>query len=395
MGMSLKGDIPIINKLKIGMKYWKELTFLVCMFFLCGCKPQKGETLRLFTKTVYKPEYASGFHIQGADGYESTLIRICNPWQGANNVEMSYFIQRNGEKVPDNFSGQVIKANAQRIVCMSSSYVAMLDAVGKVDKIVGVSGLEYISNSYVNTHRTKIKDVGPEMNYEVLVALKPDVVLLYGIKDEQSVVTEKLRELNIPYMYIGEYLEESPLGKAEWLIVLSEITECRKSGILLFKDIVTRYNQMKERVAHVKERPGVMLNVPWNDTWIVPSLQNYMVRLITDAGGIYLYRHNNGRASVSIGMETAYVLIAKADYWLNVGSFKTLAELCSMNPRFADAKAVKNGKVYNNNLRMNSNGGNDFWESAVVCPDIVLRDMIQIFHQELIKDELYYYRQLK
>lgn len=111
---------------------------------------------------------------------------------------------------------------------MSSSYIAMLDALGQADRIVAVSGIDYVSNPYIIAHKDSIKDMGPEMNYELLLGLKPDVVLLYGIGDAQTAVTDKLKELSIPYMYVGEYLEESPLGKAEWMVALSELTDSRE-----------------------------------------------------------------------------------------------------------------------------------------------------------------------
>lgn len=376
------------------MKHWRLIVFFVCLPLIVGCGFRTAETQQAFNKTVYRPGYAADFQIKGADGCESTLIHVYNPWQGAHDVEMSYFIRRNGEKVPDGFSGQVIKGDARRIVCMSSSYIAMLGALGKVNRVVGVSGLEYVSNRYVNEHRDVIKDVGPEMNYEVLLTLKPDVVLLYGIGDAQTTITGKLRELNIPYMYMGEYLEESPLGKAEWMVVLSEITGCREEGMRLFTEVAGSYNRTRKQVAGVSYRPRVMFNVPWNDAWIVPSSQSYMARLVADAGGDYVCRKSETNALVTIGMETAYGLMKETDYWLNVGMCTTLAELCAMNPKFAEAKAVRKGNVYNNNLRTTAGGGNDFWESAVVKPDVVLRDLIRIFHPELDKGALYYYRHL-
>ena len=87
--------------------------------------------------------------------------------------------------------------------------------------------------------------MGPEMNYELLLGLKPDVVLLYGIGDAQTAVTDKLKELYIPYMYVGEYLEESPLGKAEWLVALAELTDSREKGIEIFREIPKRYQVLK------------------------------------------------------------------------------------------------------------------------------------------------------
>ena len=368
---------------------------LLCLLFLASCVYNKKTSLEAFKQDVYTPEYATGFKILGAKNAQSTLIQVSNPWQGAKNVTMSYFISRNGELPPTGFTGPTIPAGAQRIVCMSSSYIAMLDAVGQVDRIVAVSGINYIANPYILAHKDSIKDMGPEMNYELLLGLKPDVVLLYGIGDAQTAVTDKLKELAIPYMYVGEYLEESPLGKAEWLVALSELTDSRDKGIDVFREIPKRYQALKDLTASVEQRPTVMFNTPWNDSWVMPSTQSYMVQLVTDAGADYIYKENTSNSSAPIGLETAYGLIQKADYWINVGTASTLDELKNMNPKFADAKSVRNKTVYNNNLRITATGGNDYWESAVVRPDVVLRDLIHIFHPELISDSTYYYRHLE
>ena len=127
----------------------------------------------------------------------------------------------------------------------------------------------------------------------------------------------------------------------------------------------------------------------------MPSTQSYMARLITDAGGEYIYKGNDSKRSVPIGLETAYQLIQQADYWLNVGSASSLSQLQALNPRFATARAVKNHRVYNNNRRITPAGGSDFWESAAMQPDVVLRDLIHILHPELAGDSLYYYKQLE
>lgn len=375
----------------------KQILFLLALaslLMLSGCQ-SKPKSTTAFTKEVYTPEYASGFDIVGAENTQSTIIHVRNPWQGAKDVEMSYFVSRNGEKAPSDFEGVVIPAGAKRIVCMASSYIAMLDAIGQVDRVVGVSGINFISNPYINAHKDEIKDMGAEINYEILVGLAPDLVLLYGIGDAQSTVTDKMKELGIPYMYVGEYLEESPLGKSEWLVAISELTDSREAGETVFKEIPTRYNALKQLAANVEKRPTVMLNTPWNDSWLMPSVKSYTARLIADAGGDYIYKKNTSNGSEAIGLETAYGLIREADMWLNVGMATNLAELKSMNPKFTDAKAIRDNKVYNNNLRLTEGGGNDYWESATVHPDIVLRDLIRILHPELVTEELYYYRQLE
>ena len=368
---------------------------LASLLLLVSCVSNKKTSLEAFNQDIYTPEYASGFKILGADNVQSTLIQVFNPWQGAKDVEMSYFISRNGEQAPAGFTGPTIPAGAKQIVCMSSSYIAMLDALGQADRIVAVSGIDYVSNPYIIAHKDSIKDMGPEMNYELLLGLKPDVVLLYGIGDAQTAVTDKLKELSIPYMYVGEYLEESPLGKAVWMVALSELTDSREKGIEIFSEIPKRYQTLKDLTASVEQRPTVMFNTPWNDSWIMPSTKSYMAQLVNDAGADYIYKENTSNSSAPIGLETAYGLIQKADYWINVGMASTLDELKAVNPKFTDAKSVREKTAYNNNLRLTATGGNEYWESAVVRPDIVLRDLIHIFHPELVSDSLYYYRHLE
>ena len=141
--------------------------------------------------------------------------------------------------------------------------------------------------------------------------------------------------------------------------------------------------------------PSVMLNVPYGDSWFMPSTQSYAARLIADAGGHYVYQKNTGNASAPIDMEEAYLLASDADMWLNVGMANSLDELKTSCPKFTDTRCFKNGNVYNNNARTNAGGGNDYYESAVVNPDIVLRDLVKIFHPELVQEEYVYYKQLK
>ena len=273
----------------------------------------------------------------------------------------------------------------------------MFDAIGQIRRVCGVSGIDYISNPDIQARRDSIGDVGYEgnINYELLLSLDPDLVLLYGVNGA-SAMESKLEELDIPFMYVGDYLEESPLGKAEWMVVLSEVTGKREKGEKAFAAIPVRYNALKKKVADsTLGTPSVMLNVPYGDSWFMPSTQSYVARLITDAGGRYIYQKNTGNASIPIDLEEAYLLASDADMWLNVGMANSLDDLKASCPKFTDTRCFKNGEVYNNNARTNTAGGNDYYESAVVNPDIVLRDLVKIFHPELVQEECVYYKQLK
>ncbi len=362
-----------------------------------ACSSRAGSQLADFNQPVYTPAYASGFRIDSATGAHSTLLRVTSPWQGAEGEESLLFIARNGEQPPAGFSGQVLSGAARRIVCLSSSHIAMLDALGEVERTVGVSGMDFIANAYVTAHRAEIADVGFDgsTDYEQLVGCAPDLVLLYGVNGANG-MEPKLRELGIPYLYIGEYLEESPLGKAEWMVALAEVIGRRATGLQRFAEIPLRYNALKRQVAEeVHDAPAVMLNTPYGDNWFMPSTGSYLARLIADAGGDYLYRKNTGNTSMPIDLEEAYLLVSQADVWLNVGSAQSLDELQALCPKFTDTRCFRSGAVYNNNARTTAAGGNDFFESAVVHPDRVLRDLVKIFHPELVEADFVYYKPLK
>lgn len=369
--------------------------YLVATLMLCVCVGCGGERAALecsFEQVAYSPEYARGFRIE-ADGRGNRLLRVVRPWQGEAIVEQTLAIFRD-EASARGYRGQHIVGAAERVVCMSTSHIAMLEALGEVDAVVGVSGKQYVMNERVRLN-DKVKDVGYDssLDFEAMVMLRADVVLLYGVSAENTAVTAKLRELGIPYIYLGDYTEQSPLGKAEWLVAVAEIVGCRERGEECFEAIVERYEAEREAVVVDGARPRVMLNIPYQDVWYMPSDESYMVRLVEDAGGSYIYAgRNTTEGSVGISLEEAYTLARRADVWLNVGQCRSLDELRAAAPAFADMEVVRRGAVYNNNRRQTEAGGSDFWESAIVHPDKVLRDLRHIFTGS--PSELYYFKQL-
>jgi iron complex transport system substrate-binding protein len=384
------------------MKIFDRIVAVLCALVFVACAGEPARSLEEFSTVVYEPSYATGFDISGAEGAASTLITVRNPWQGAEGVEKRLFISREGERAPEGFEGQVIEGSAERVVCMSSTYVAMIDAIGCTERVVGVSGIDFIYNSRVREAASegRVHDVGHDsnINFELLLTLRPDVVLLYGVAGENGVANAKLDELNIPYFYLGDYVEESPLAKAEWTVVVAEILGVRERGEQLFAGIESRYLELRKRVEEsATERPTVMFNTPYRDTWYMPSSRSYAVRIVEDAGGRYVYDDNHGTASQPIDLELAYVLTREADYWINVGQYATLEDLRRDNPRFVGAKAVREGRVYSSDRRATAKGGSDFWESAVVNPDVVLRDLVAILHPELnlVSEELTYYKRIE
>lgn len=378
----------------------KQLHILLLITLLfSACHHSEPFDTSLFDEEVYSPRYAVGFEIRRHAESQATLIISTDPWQGAEGVSYKLLIDPN-DHFAANTDIQRINTPAERILCMSSSHIAMLDAMGEIERVVGVSGIDFISNDRITANRSKIGDVGYDnnINYELLIAINPDLVLLYGINAANS-VENKLRELGIPFAYIGEYVESSPLGKAEWMVAVGEIVGKREQSIDNFNSIETRYNSVAESIKeHIGNtpRPKVMLNTPYQDSWFLPSKNNYMVQLIEQAGGDTFTAEGEGNSSAPIDIEQAILYATQSDIWLNPSGCNSIAELVKLNPKFADTPPITNGKVWNNNARQTPMGGSDFWESGVIRPDIILQDLAAIIHPEIMPAyDLYYHKQLK
>ncbi|MDE5843282.1 MAG: ABC transporter substrate-binding protein [Muribaculaceae bacterium] len=385
------------------MKHANKLTIIlmvISQLMFINCKKHEGNVSD-FNKVIYSPEYADGFEILGAEGRESILIRSKRPWQGApDGTVRDFIILRGNESLPEGFIGEVIENNAERIVCMSSGHIAMLSAIGATECVVGGSNLNYVTSPEIQSRRENLKEVGHEgaMDYESLIAARPDLVLLYGVNSSNP-MEGKLKELGIPYIYIGDYLEENPLGKAEWMVAIGECIGKRKDAIENFRPIKDNYNKMKclaESICAGKQHPKIMLNIPYGDAWFMPPVGSYMANLIKDAGGDYLYSKNTSSESESISKEEARMLLSRADFWINLGpGISNLDQLRRTIPQMADMQIMSAGKVYNNTLRSTEAGGNDFYESGIINPDLVLRDLIKIMYPEKISEDFTYYLPLQ
>lgn len=366
---------------------------------LCCCRG--GTPVRLSGEEAYAPRHAEGYSIYATDG-ASTVIEIRNPWQGAENFSTQLFVSRGGELPPEGFEGATVEAPVRRAVCFSSTHVAFLDALDATDAVQGVSGAEYISNEKIRERHAAgtVRDVGYDtnVNYELVASMRPDIVFIYGVGGENTAVTDKFRELHIPFVYIGEYMETTPLGKAEWLVPFGELTDRREEAEALFAGIEARYDSLKMRAAAFAGRPSVMLNAPYRDVWFVPGDRSYMVRLIEDAGGSYIFAGEDSSVSRPISGETAYLAARQADVWLNPNQATDIEELTAQNPKFTDIRCVEQRRVYNSTRRRTPGGGSDFWESGALHADRVLRDIILCLHPEAAaadEEGMYYFERLE
>lgn len=204
-----------------------------------------------------------------------------------------------------------------------------------------------------------------------------------------SAFVSHLRSLGIPVLVLDDYLENSPLARASYVKIFGSMTGRMAAADSVYDAVSQSYKKIAAGVGD-SPRVNVMMNIPYGDAWYVPGGENYMTHLVNDAGGDVLGAVPGKSESSVISVEQALGYSAEADIWLNTGWCDTRIDLYSQNPVF---RSMQVPKIFNNTLRMTSGGGNDFWESGAVRPDLILHDLVQILHHQK-PDTLYYYKEV-
>jgi|WetSurMetagenome_2_1015567.scaffolds.fasta_scaffold00001_345 iron complex transport system substrate-binding protein len=376
---------------------------LLLLTFLTGCfnnNPNDqghNKSQHLPEDSVYRAER---FSIQRTSGY--TKLTIFDPWQGTNGVRQVYYLVKRGEESKVNAdSATVIRVPVSKIICMSSTHHAMITALGENRSIKGISGTNYIYNRELKSAVDSgyIEEIGYDagINSEVILKINPDLIMMYGIGSESSGYVGKISELGIRIMYDADYLETDPVGKAEWIKVFGALYCKEKLADSIFTSIVNSYDSIKTFIAeNSKTRPSVLLGLPFRDTWFISPGNSYISTLISDAGGEYIWGNSKSSTSMPYSFETVFLKSLKADFWLNTGTAAVKNEISAFDNRLEKLPCFISGNIYNNTKRMSIGGGNDYWESGTLNPNIILRDIASILHPGLFNgSDLVYYRKIE
>lgn len=341
-------------------------------------------------------QYAHGFHIVQMG--EITRLDVFNPWENARNFTYSYYLIPRSIAVPDSLaSKEIIRTPVEKVVVLSTTHIGFIEKLGFESSIIGVSGKDYVTNPTVRKgiEQGLVHDVGYDqnLNYELLLQMKPDLVMAYGIGSDIAAHLSKMKDLNIPVVINAEYLEETPLGRAEWLVFTGSFYNQTEHAQQAFNKIVMEYDSLKNLIPASSHKPLILSGLPYKDNWWVPGGKSYMANMIADAGGDYLWKDNPSRESFVISLESAIVKATQAKLWINTGQTNTIQEILASDERFKIIPSLQKKMVYNDNKQMNSSGGNEVWETGSANPQHILCDLIHIFHPEVIQDTVFYYYQ--
>lgn len=381
----------VINHMKNSKKIIPLILLIICLFSCGGNKNKVSESTdgkRDFLK------YAKGFTIEHFDNY--TLVSVLNPASKDQPYGRYYLYKNSGTEIPD--GGTKIMIPLNNMAATSATHFEFMQLIGEIDKITGICDADRVYNPTIlnGVKSGKITDLGDSfsINFEKLLGLRPAAVMMSGFaqQDENSL---RISRTGLPVLYNNEWMEKSLLARAEWIKFVAAFFDRSDIADSIFNEIEKKYNEVSHLADNIKDKPNIVTGNDFRGTWYVPGGQSYAAELYRNAGGNYFYQNDTTTGSIPLNMETALKNFIDADVWLWC-TYKNMDELKSMNERYTLFKAFKTGNVYGNMKRSTPTGGNDYWESAVARPDIILQDVIKVLHPELLPDhELFYLEKLK
>ncbi len=371
----------------------KKIPFLLlpCFVLFIACthgsshlaKEQPVDSLRL--------SHAEGFSIRYFQNYKEVVV--FNPFSHNAVYQRYYLVRDTGVSVPPD--GLKIKIPVRSLAATSVTHFEFLNLLHVIDAVTGVCSSKIIYSPQINERLNKglIVDLGDafNINLEKTVQLHPDLVMVSGY-NQNDPFAQRLLQAGIFPVYNNEWMEKSLLGRAEWIKFVAAFFDREKVADSLYLEIEKEYQNTANRVKGIKFRPQIMSGSNFRGTWYMPGGRNFMAQLFSDASGNYFYANDTTVGSLPLSFEKVLKNFSESDVWLNC-NYASLSELLQADPRHALFRPVKLQQVYNFNKRMLPSGANDFWESAVAHPDLLLKDVIFILHPELLPGYETFYAQ--
>lgn len=338
-------------------------------------------------------KYAKGFKVTSSENYK--LVDITDP-SGESDMHYKYALINRGsnkEGIPTDY--QIIEIPVRRVICMTTLQLSNFIKLNALDKVVGITSTRFLFNEQMNRQlkegKTSKIGIEGEFDNEAILALNPDIILVSPFKKGGY---DPIRNLDIPLISFLGYKESSSLGQAEWIKFIAMLLGIEEQANKQFDDIENKYNKLKVLSASVSERPTVLSGELHSGNWYVVGGNSYLAQLFRDAGADYFMKNDNESGGFYIDFETVYSQGANTDYWRMVNSHDgtfTYDALKQSDARYADFKAFKDKKLIYCNLREKP-----FYENTPVEPEVVLADLIKIFHPSLLPEYVpVYYELLK
>jgi iron complex transport system substrate-binding protein len=366
------------------------LILFLCSFFLLplSCKKEISKADKE-TSSKSTIKYAKGFDIITANGIKKLIIKTA--YQNSNTF-FEYEIKKKTSSATNvkDFEKEVIEIPIQKIVVTSTTHIPMVELLHEETSIVGFPFSKYVSSekTRVLIDEGKIREIGKEnsLNTEILLDLQPELVVGYSVSSaDKSLTTIKKAGINV--IYNGDWLEKTPLGRAEWIKFFGVLFDKEKQADSIFKVIEKNYLDAKKSALKSTKKITVLSGaIMSKDIWNLPAGESFVAQFLKDANLNYLWKNAKGKGSLSLSFESVFDTGKDADLWIAPGYFSTKKQLLKSNQLYAQFSAFKNNKIYTPTIRTGKTGGVIYYELAPTRPDLVLKDLIKITNPELLPD---------
>ena len=375
------------------MTLFFRLGILFLLLSACDQKTDKHST----DTAENQIKHASGLAIYNYDGY--SLVKVSNPWPGATQ-DYHYILKEKSGTIPDSLSQyQIVNIPIKTIVVTSTTHVPSLEMLSVENSLIGFPQMEYISSERVRNRIEggHVREIGnnQNLNTEVIIDIEPDVIIGYGI-DNNNAALDNLEKSGLMVLLNGDWNEQTPLGKAEWIKFFGALYGLQDQADAIFSKIESDYSAALSLAGKVSVKPTVMAGAIYENLWYLPQGNSWGAQIIAQAGGDYLWSQTSGTGSLSLPFEKVLETANQADFWIGPAQFTSLKEMADSNSHYTQFKAFQDKNVYSFSTKKGKTGGVIYYELAPNRPDLVLKDMIKILHPELLPDyQLYFFEKLQ
>jgi iron complex transport system substrate-binding protein len=325
---------------------------------------------------------------------------VNEPWPGSTDT-LTYIITGDKDiikKYKNDNSITLVQQPVQKVVCFSTTHLPFLELIEMEDRLCGFPTTSYIYSEKIRdmVREGRVKELGPsnEINFESLLSLDPDLVFAFNIGNELS-MARKIQLSGIPLVMNADYLENHPLGRAEWIKFIAAFFDKDQAADSIFRQIERAYMETKTKMSGLQLRPTIFTGVVYGDTWFMPGGNHYGTVFFKDAGGDYLWSGNNSESILQLSFESVYEKAGNADYWIGTATYNSLKEIEQADIRYRDFRAFDMGNVFNYSAKVSQAGGNAYFEMGYARPDIILKDLAKILHPGEMEDhQFYFYKKL-
>ncbi|WP_370391314.1 ABC transporter substrate-binding protein [uncultured Winogradskyella sp.] len=365
-----------------------RIIIIALLFISCGEKTKKSPLASSEGKTL-DLKYATGFSVVDYDTYK--IITVTQPWPGADKTYKYVLFSDN--ETANHFSldavDAVINGSIEKVVVTSTTHIPHLELLGEEQTLVGFPGTDYISSKKTRALIDKglIRELGKNesINTEVLLELDPDIVVGFGVEGVNKTF-QTVSKSGIPVVYNGDWVESSPLAKAEWIKFFGVLYNKEKEADSIFRKIEQDYKTAKAIAQNSKKGPTVLSGAMHKDVWYLPNGSSPEAMLMQDANLNYLWEDTGGNGSLALSFEVVFDKAKDADLWLSPSYYTSLSQLEAANELYTNFKAFKTQHIFSFSVTTGATGGVLYYEMGSARPDLVLKDLIKIGHPELLKN---------